>query len=153
MAADLPVALRALCDEIAEACACAQLRRAARALTQEYDAAIRSTGLRATQLTLLVAVVSADGQPMTIVGRDLGMDRTTLTRNLRPLERSGLVRIDASPEDGRRKVLRLTRKGTRALAAAAPRWARVQAAVMARLGRRRWAALKQELASLTGEAG
>jgi DNA-binding MarR family transcriptional regulator len=151
MAANLPAALRLQCDEVAVACACAALRKAARALTQEYDAAIRATGLRATQLTLLVAVVSAEGQPMTIVGRALGMDRTTLTRNLRPLERAGLVRVDASPEDGRRKVLRLTAKGTRTLVAALPRWTRIQTTVVARLGQRRWAALKRELALLTGE--
>src|SRR5262245_15995088 len=127
MGADVPAALRFRCDEIATACACASLRRAARALTQEYDAAVRSGRLRATQLTLMAAVVSADGRAMTAVGRALGMDRTTLTRNLHPLERAGLVRVAASADDARRKVLRLTPKGTRLLAAAVPRWARVQA--------------------------
>ena len=153
MAIDLPHALRSQCDDIAVWCACANLRKAARALTQEYDAAMRSSGLRATQLTLLVAVVSADGQPMTVVGRALGMDRTTLTRNLRPLQRAGLVRLDASEEDARRRVLRLTPKGARTLAAAVPRWARVQANVIARIGRRRWSALRRELDRLTAAAG
>ena len=150
MAVDLPLALRVQCGEISEWCACANLRKAARALTQEYDAAIRATGLRATQLTLLVAIVHAEGEPMTVVGRELGMDRTTLTRNLGPLRRAGLVRVDSARDDARRKVLRLTPKGARALAAAVPLWSRAQAAAVARLGRRRFVALRRELARVTG---
>ncbi|HJX86773.1 MAG TPA: MarR family winged helix-turn-helix transcriptional regulator, partial [Gemmatimonadales bacterium] len=71
-------------------CACFNVRKAARALTAFYDQVMAPTGLRATQGTLLVALARAGDIPVTRLAGILGMDRTTLTRNLEPLERDRL---------------------------------------------------------------
>src|SRR5713226_7185668 len=83
----------ATCREMAASCACANLRKATRATTQLYDAMLRPSGLRATQFTLLVATRLIHTAPVTRLAKELGMDRTTLTRNLRLLERQGLIRV------------------------------------------------------------
>ena len=75
--------------EILESCACHKVRTAARAITRAYDDALRPVGLRATQLTVLVATASDESVSITALAKLMGMDRTTLTRNLRPLEAEG----------------------------------------------------------------
>src|SRR4051812_16926913 len=82
---------RNLLDE----CACQKVRMAARAVTRAYDEALRPVGLRATQLSVLVAVAAEDAVSIASLSRVLGMDRSTLTRNLRPLEKEGLVSMGA----------------------------------------------------------
>src|SRR5215472_1683757 len=79
--------LTALIDD----CACLKVRTAARAVTRFYDDAFRPVGLRATQLSVLVAVASSEAVSIASLSRLLGMDRSTLTRNLRPLESKSLV--------------------------------------------------------------
>ena len=79
--------------EVIENCACQKVRTAARAVTRAYDEALRPVGLRATQLAVLVAVAMDDAISITALAKFMGMDRSTLTRNLRPLEKEGLVRL------------------------------------------------------------
>ena len=106
-------------------CACFNVRKAARALTAFYDQVIAPTGLRATQGTLLVALARAGDIPVTRLAGILGMDRTTLTRNLEPLERDGLVALRPG-EDRRVRLAGITEKGRKALAAAMPLWREAQ---------------------------
>jgi DNA-binding MarR family transcriptional regulator len=106
-------------------CACFAVRRAARAITQHYDRALRPTGLRATQFTLLTVLALAGPLPMSRVAGRLGMERTTLTRNLRPLVRQGLVTV-GDGDDRRIRTLTLTTKGRRAAVAALPHWRQAQ---------------------------
>ena len=73
-------------------CACFNLRKAARAVTQLYDDALRPAGILATQLPLLIATGRLERVTISQLAEAMVMDRTTLTRNLRPLERDGLVR-------------------------------------------------------------
>lgn len=89
---------------------CFNLRRASRLITQVYDEAIRTTGFRTTQLALLGATTYC--QPMTVscLAECVGMDRTTLTRNLRPLEKKGLVKVLVGNDRREREVV-LTVKG------------------------------------------
>ena len=77
-------------------CTCAHLRRTARRLTQAYDKALRPSGLRLTQYSVIANVVRANGLSVTDLAARLSMDRTTLTRNLRPLEAAGFIRIEPS---------------------------------------------------------
>src|SRR5262249_57713556 len=77
--------------EILESCACHKARTAARVVTRAYDEALRPVGLRATQLAVLVAVATDEAISINALAQVMGMDRTTLTRNLRPLEKEGLV--------------------------------------------------------------
>src|SRR5215831_14221164 len=74
-------------------CLCHRTRMASRAVTRFYDDNLRSVGLRATQLAVLVAVGNEDVMSITALAKFMGMDRSTLTRNLAPLEREGLIRV------------------------------------------------------------
>ena len=79
--------------EIEETCACLNVRKAARAVTQLYDEVLQPTGLRSTQFNLLVAVALAGEAPVTRLAEALVMDRTTLARNLKPCVRQGSSRL------------------------------------------------------------
>jgi DNA-binding MarR family transcriptional regulator len=118
-------------------CFCSALRRAGRAVTQHYEAAFRGTGLRATQFTVLATLAQVEPMTMSDLAELLGMERTTLTRNLRPLEAKGWVRGLADDADLRRRRIELTPKGRAAATRAIPTWRKAQASigpVLARFG-------------------
>ena len=123
-------------------CNCLAIRQAARHVTQFYDQLFAPVGLRATQFAVLNRL-RRDG-PMTInaLAAALVMDRTTLGRNILPLERDGLVEIGASPADRRRRELRLSAAGAEKLRRASERWAVAQARFDAVFGSERAAALR-----------
>ena len=124
-------------QEIIANCACLKARMAARTVTRAYDSALRPAGLRATQLSMLVAVASADAISIAAVAEFLGMDRTTLTRNLKPLEKEGLISV--GPEGWRRsRTLEITRKGRSRLHEALPLWERAHDALREKLGNQAW---------------
>ena len=125
-------------------CACFNVRKAARALTAHYDRVLAPTGLRATQGTLLVALARAGSIPVSRLAGILGMDRTTLTRNLEPLRRARLVAVRPGP-DRRVKLAGLTEAGRKALAEAMPLWREAQRQVVEGAGAGRWDALRREL--------
>lgn len=127
---------------------CAGFRRASRALTQLYDEALRPTGLRVTQFTVLQALSLAGEISQGQLGRLLVMDSTTLTRTLRLLAAEGW--IDEHPgADRRERRLRLSSAGRRKVERAIPRWQQVQARLQSRFGSRRWRALMQVSTELT----
>ncbi|HEU4955978.1 MAG TPA: MarR family winged helix-turn-helix transcriptional regulator [Gemmatimonadales bacterium] len=132
-------------------CACFNVRKAARALTAFYDQVMAPTGLRATQGTLLVALARAGDIPVTRLAGILGMDRTTLTRNLEPLERDRLVVIRPG-EDRRVKLAGITEKGRKTLAAAIPFWREAQRQIAEGTGAGRWTELRRELGRITALA-
>ncbi len=115
-------------------CVCGRLRMAARAVTQAYDAALEPSGLTITQFGLLAALYRLGPMAVGELAREMGMDRTTMTRNLRPLEARGLIEALPDAEDRRRRRLALTGAGEEAFAAALPLWRAMQARVRARLG-------------------
>lgn len=123
--------------EVAEGCACLRARMAARAVTRRYDEFLRPAGLKATQFSLLVAAALGRTTSLTALSDALGLERTTLTRNLRPLARRGLIAV--SPEGWRRaRGLRLTAKGRAALRRALPRWRAAQDELRTRVGAADW---------------
>src|SRR5712691_742929 len=130
------VSERAKAAEIAAACACFNLRKASRAVTQLYDELLRPTGLRITQFTLLTLVSGFGTVSVTRLANAAVMDYTTLVRNLKLLEREGLVRSRAT-QDRRVREVSLTDRGRRALAPALPLWEKAQARVAKQLGPRR----------------
>lgn len=108
-------------------CACSQLRRASRVLSALYDEFLAPASITVTQYAILVNIArQPDGVSRTSLAALLGMDRTTLTRNLRPLARTRLVGEKVDPADHRSSVLRLTRAGYRKLDRAFALWAKVQ---------------------------
>jgi DNA-binding MarR family transcriptional regulator len=116
-------------------CCCFHLRRATRAVTQLYDEALRPAGIRATQLALLSLL--RERSPVNIVelSEMLGVDRTTLTRNLGPLERDGLLDI-APGADRRTREVSITAAGRERVVVAAPLWRAAQDTLQERLGDR-----------------
>jgi DNA-binding MarR family transcriptional regulator len=130
--------------EASSGCVCFHLRRSARTITQFYDRMLAPTGLKATQFTLLTVVRRSGGLPFSALADVLGMDRTTLTRNLRPLERDGLVKIEVG-SDRRVRLVRLTRVGERKQTEAEPLWAQAHARITSGIGQETWKQLRQDL--------
>lgn len=134
------------CDFMLATCACLNLRKASRVVTQIYDEALQPSGLRSTQLPVLITL--ATDEPMTIsnLAGELLMERTSLARLLRPLEIAGLIKI-APGEDRRTRGVSLTERGQDAIVEAIPLWEKAQAFVVDRLGRRRWRDLRENLSA------
>jgi DNA-binding MarR family transcriptional regulator len=109
-------------------CTCSTLRRASRAVTQHYESSFRGTGLRATQFTVLATLAQAGPLPLTELATRLGLERTSLTRNLRPLEKKGFVRALAD-DDQRIRRIALTKKGENIALAALGAWNHAQSTV------------------------
>jgi len=107
-------------------CNCNALRKAARRVSQFYDSRLKSTGLRISQFTILVIIWESDTISVNELASRLELDRTTTGKNLRPLEREGLIAIAASPTDRRSKAVRLTPKGECVLKDAAQLWRQAQ---------------------------
>lgn len=117
---------------IGRACFALHARMTARLLTRAYDAAVRPTGLRFAQFGLLGAIAHGSATSQTALAERLGLERTTLVRNLKFLEQKGW--IEATPGGGRGLAHRLTPAGREILARAIPLWERAQADIEARLG-------------------
>jgi DNA-binding MarR family transcriptional regulator len=132
-------------------CACLKVRTASRAVTRFYDDAFRPIGLRATQLTVLVAVTFGEAVSIAWLSRLLGMDRSTLTRNLRPLEQKGLVAL--GPEGHHRsRTLSVTSKGEQLVHKALPLWEKTQEKLREELKKPHWMNLHAELDHLIKSA-
>jgi DNA-binding MarR family transcriptional regulator len=112
-------------------CACITLRRAARAVTAAYDAALAPSGLRITQFSILRRLARLGPLPVTRLAAEAALDRSTMGRNLNPLERRGLVRIKVGNADQRERVAYLTAAGEAAIAAALPHWRKAQEQIAA----------------------
>jgi DNA-binding MarR family transcriptional regulator len=110
-------------------CLCFATQRAARALARRFDEALRPAGLTSGQFSLLMSLNQPVPPTLGVVAALLGMDRTTLTANLKPLEREGLVETTVDPADRRGRRLVLTRTGRKRLVAALPAWRQTQATV------------------------
>lgn len=122
-------------------CLGATFRRAAsRALTQLYDEALRPSGLRATQFTILQALSLAGEVSQGELGEMLAIDSTTLTRTLAIMGRHGWI-VKRSGMDRRERRLGLARAGEAQLKRALPRWEKLQARLKGQLGRERWDSL------------
>ena len=127
-----------------ENCVCFNLRWVTRAVTQFFDAELRRHGIRPTQTPILSALAAKSGWSMEELSDWLGMERTTLLRNLRPLERDGLVELSGTGRGGH-VTLSITAKGKRNLAKAIPAWRSAQQAVLKTLGEKRWSAILSDL--------
>ncbi|HEX3575584.1 MAG TPA: MarR family winged helix-turn-helix transcriptional regulator [Rhodopila sp.] len=125
---DLPFATTLL---VRDNCLCLHVQRAARALVRRFDEALRPVGLTSGQFSLLMALNRPEPPGIGPVAALLAMDRTTLTANLKPLERLGFVVVGTGDTDKRRRVLTLTAAGRAALVAAMPVWERTHRALEA----------------------
>ncbi|MCO6403987.1 MarR family transcriptional regulator [Aurantimonas endophytica] len=126
MREDLPLSVTI---EVRDHCLCLHLQRAARALARRFDEALRPHGITSGQFSLLMSLNRPAPPRISDIAPLLGMDRTTLTANLKPLERRGLVEAVPDPKDKRSRRLRLTEAGQDALAAAMPTWRETHEAI------------------------
>ena len=123
---DLPLAITL---EVRDTCLCLHLQRAARALARRFDAALRPVGLTSGQFSLLMSLNRPQPASISDVSALLAMDRTTLTANLKPLERRGLVAVRIDEADKRTRRLTLTPTGSALLLAAVPVWRQTHAEI------------------------
>src|SRR5712675_3734350 len=108
-------------------CNCFAVRSAARHVTQFYDQFLAPTGLRTTQFSVLARLKRKGPLAINRLAEEMVMDRTTLGRNILPLERDGLISIEPTASDRRAKELRLTKAGEKRLQAALKGWSQAQA--------------------------
>ena len=127
-----------------ENCVCFNLRWVTRAVTQFFGREMRRHGIRPTQGSLLAALMAKDSWSMAELSDWLGMERTTLVRNLGPLQRDGLVEAVGGGR-GRRVELAITTKGRKQIEKLTPAWKSAQSAVVKTLGEKRWAAILSDL--------
>ncbi len=118
-------------------CNCFVVRSAARHVTQLYDQFLAPVGLHVTQFSILAKLKRLGPMTINALAKEMVMDRTTLGRNVLPLERDGLIKIEASATDGRAKELHLTKAGEKRLQAGRAAWERAQARFDARFGAKR----------------
>jgi len=119
-----------------EDCNCLAVRQAARHVTQFYDQFLAPVGLRTTQFAILAKLQRPGPTTINALARDLVMDRTTLGRNILPLQREGLIAVAQGSPDRRSRELRLTEAGAARFHAATKAWAEAQARFEAAFGRR-----------------
>ncbi|MGE4062373.1 MAG: MarR family winged helix-turn-helix transcriptional regulator [Rhodospirillaceae bacterium] len=132
---------------VLEVCLCHHIRRGGRALTRHYDSVLAACGLTAGQFIILTAIAALQPMPSPILRHVLAMDRTTLSRTLKPLKTAGFVDISAGA--GRRAgLLNLTPEGASALRQAAPLWRRAQSEASGRLGAARTGQLLSVLSAV-----
>ena len=126
-------------------CNCLALRQAARHVTQFYDQCLAEAGLRTTQFSILARLKRLGPLTINALARELVMDRTTLGRNMLPLEREGLIAIEDGAPDRRSKVLRLTKAGSGRVRAARKLWGEAQTRFEKSFGAQRASMLRKEL--------
>lgn len=132
---------------MARTCACFNFRKASRSVTQLFDQILAPTGLRSTQLVILITGVVLGPSSIARLARELVMDRSTLTRNLKPLVNMGFVRF-APGENGKQKSVEVTVEGQAALLRSAPHWKQAQGHLVDRIGDDAWDRIVNDLAGI-----
>lgn len=135
--------------EVRDTCLCLHVRRAARAVARHFDEALRPVDLTNGQFSLLMSLNRPEPASMASVASVLAMDRTTLTANLKPLVRRGLVDLLADEKDKRSRQLALTPAGRSLLAAALPIWRQAQASAEKLIGTSDANRLRADLCALS----
>ncbi len=125
-------------------CVCFQLRRASRAITKLYDAALLPSGIRSTQFALLVAIAKKDLITISSLGKILVIDNTTLSRSLRKLEKAKYISI-IEGADGRERLVHLSPKGVAVLQKSLPYWKKIQDQVVSELIHPNWGNIQKSL--------
>lgn len=131
------------CRQVLRECGSFNLRKASRVVTQLYDDILQPTGLRSTQVVVLVMLAVEQELSMAGLARQLLLSPSTLSRNIRPLERDGLIETRDAGKRG--KSVTLTARGRKALLKALPYWQKAQARFTGLVGETAWAKLSEQL--------
>lgn len=135
--------------EVRDTCLCLHLQRAARAVARRFDDALRPFSLTSGQFSLLMSLSRPEPPTIGNVSVLLAMDRTTLTANLKPLERKGLLKVEVDSEDRRSRRLLITQNGRAVLRAAVPAWRREHRVIEAILDGSNLERLRSDLRELS----
>ena len=129
-------------------CSCVSynLRKSSQVVSRIYAKEMQSSPIRGPLFGLMMAINKRGSSSITTLAKDLGLDRTTLTRNLKPLEQKGLIRI--TPVSANRKEVTLLPEGQSALRKAMVCWRKAQNKVVGRLGEERWARMREDLTAV-----
>ena len=138
-----------LTRQVKDSCLCLHLQRAVRTVARRFDDALRPLGLTNGQFSLLMSLNRPDAPSMGDVASLLAMDRTTLTANLKPLERRGLVKVAVDADDKRSRRLALTSSGCALLAAAVPVWKQTHAEIEGKIAEYSPDRLRESLRALS----
>jgi len=133
--------------KIAWRCTCYNTRKTARAVTEFYDRVLEPSGVTATQFTLLGAISILGPGPISRLAENMALDRTTLTRNLKLLQKTGWIGMRPGA-DRRERVVSLTPDGQAAVERATPMWRDAQSRIESTLGTDRWHRLQDDLTTL-----
>jgi DNA-binding MarR family transcriptional regulator len=131
-------------QHLVDNCACTRLRTVARLMTRAYDEALQPAGLNASQLAILAAIDVDDATSIAALSKRLAMDRTTLSRNLKPLERAKWIRLGAEGWK-RSKTVHVTSEGRQRLTRAASLWDTAQSGFLKRFGKAEWKRVDADL--------
>jgi len=137
--------------EMARTCACFNFRKASRSVTQLFDQRLSPVGLRSTQLVILITSQLVGPSNIARLARELVMDRSTLTRNLKPLVAHGYLQLTRLAA-GRQKAVEITDEGREALLRAAPYWEQAQSHLVGRFGDEQWDKIMHELSAIVDAA-
>ncbi|UJL46658.1 winged helix-turn-helix transcriptional regulator [Virgibacillus sp. NKC19-16] len=140
-------------DHIIQFCACANLRKAARIVTQRYEKQMQSTGLKVTQFYMLVNITHHKVISISKLGEIMLLDQTTVTRNVNVLQKSGYVYITKDKNDSRTKSISITDAGIDKLEEATPIWLEIQENIESRIGKEKYANLLEALTDLQEVVG
>jgi len=134
-------------QDVAGACAAQKTRNASRKLSRRYDDALRPLGLKCSQYSMLVIITLTEDRTLTELAGHVGLERTTLIRNLKPLEREGWVKVS---EEGyrRARTVEITEQGLAKLEEALPIWYATQKSLKEELGEGTWQSVHQSLEAL-----
>ncbi|MDF2884406.1 MAG: transcriptional regulator MarR family [Clostridiaceae bacterium] len=119
-------------------CACRNLRRTSRVVTQYFDKAFQPVGLRATQFSLLADISYRDSSTVGELADALLMDQTTVTRNVEILRKNGLIDVRIGDDDSRKRCIKITESGTAKLIEAIPSWEKAQQHIEKEIGKERY---------------
>ena len=128
------------------ACVAFNLRRSSQAANRVYLSEMKNAPVRGPLFSLMMILERRGPSTITALAHEIGLDRTTLTRNLQPLERKGLINIEQL--NANRKEVSLLPKGSAALAKSAECWRKAQQRVIGQLGEERWKRLREDLAAV-----
>jgi len=131
-------------------CTCFNLRKASRIVTQYFDDSMRSIGLRGTQFTLLASAFAYSPITVTHMAEIMVTDRTTLGRNLRPMEKSGFIKVELG-DDRRTRIVKLTDAGKEKLQEAYPLWKKAQQDVKMKMGSQNWSSMISKISNLVDQ--
>jgi DNA-binding MarR family transcriptional regulator len=136
--------IKELISNVAGTCVCQKARETSRKITRIYDEALQPAGIKTTQFTMLAVISVQDNATLTELAKALGMDRTTLSRNMQPLERNGLVEVSAERYRRARSVS-ISHIGVAVMETALPMWRLAQDSMQKRLGKDTWTHFQADL--------